>query len=276
MDTEIQIQWDFHRTARAFVASQRRQSDPAAASSRGTDSSLQELNHWMVKRCETAFASRRQEEDGEAVYLLHPPVMVHVAPTVSEEDDLTAAAEDFNFEEDETHYAHPHCEYAEFTFSVVFNDTWRVPTLYFTCYRGDGAPLRRREVLDILLRGQRSARSSDEDEALWEFVSQEEHPVTGTPAYFLHPCRTADRMGELIKLRHEVDEVGDSCPLLSWMSMVLPAVGCKVSSLVFCRTMDILRSHASNAKQGAVHPGLELPENSSSSDKSVVRQENRN
>ena len=96
----------------------------------------------------------------------------------------------------------------------------------------------------MLLRDRPRSRSADEEEALWEFVSREEHPATGRPAFFLHPCRTAELMrGMLAARRDSKDGEGDDehCPLLSWMSVVLPTVGCKVSSRAFRRTLARMR-----------------------------------
>jgi len=171
-------------------------------------------------------------------------------------------------------------DYVEWTFSILFHETYRVPTLYFACHRtSDGLFLSRREVLRILLARQRyyyyertthtdsgssredgdyrpggsspsaeeRLRREEEEEMLWEFVSQEEHPATGAPSYFLHPCRTAERMESMQMMQSSGEENnndgeggdigndGRDCPLLSWMSMILPVVGCKIPSEVFCR-----------------------------------------
>ncbi len=98
--------------------------------------------------------------------------------------------------------------------------------------------------------------------------------MTGQPSYFLHPCRTAERMElmmsyhpyyhhhrfgqqqqqkqhvdsekkqmEEIEIEVEGNEDGEHCiiPLLSWMSMILPVVGCRLSPEVFCRVRRTLR-----------------------------------
>lgn len=177
--------------------------------------------------------------------------------------------------------------YTEWSFNILLHTTWRVPTLYFSCCHSDGTPLCRREVLDTLLllllrrRQQRLPNNNDnatsscaeekndndtndyDDESSWEFISQEEHPITGKPSYFLHPCRTAERMELMMSYRHhqfhrhhtfhqqsgqqvdsektdaeaegDYDEQHRIIPLLTWMSMILPVVGCKISPEVFCR-----------------------------------------
>ena len=183
-------------------------------------------------------------------------------------------------------------EITEWSFSIVFHELWRVPTLYFQCCHIDGTPLLRQEVLKILFNISSTLTSSGSlehdsltnkiddpgalggdaaeimmtEEQTWEFVSQEEHPMTGMPCYFLHPCQTAVRMELLL---HSHQQQGHSnhenrqqkynwkrgnhydhkaftvnpreCPLLSWMSMILPVVGCKISSDSFCQVIETKR-----------------------------------
>lgn len=152
-------------------------------------------------------------------------------------------------------------QYTEWTFSIVYHDVWRVPTLYFQCIHTDGTMLSRNEVLEILLQETSNAHGYHDtltitEEELWDFVSQEEHPITGTPSFFLHPCQTTARMELLLNQPHCQDE---SCmdgrdtmqqfPLLSWMSMILPTVGCKISPELFCSIHDTMtRSRQSNEK----------------------------
>ncbi len=189
-------------------------------------------------------------------------------------------------------------DYTEWSFSILLHATWRVPTLYFSCCHSDGTPLCRREVLDMLLlprelswindasvhrdeeqNDDNNNDDEDDDELSWEFVSQEEHPITGQPSYFLHPCRTAERM-ELMMSYHqchrhhhqvgqqhvskkkqiikenEIEVKGDEdvehriIPLLSWMSMILPVVGCRLSPEVFCRVRRNLRPQETKRFEG--------------------------
>ena len=91
-----------------------------------------------------------------------------------------------------------------------------------------------------------------------EFISHEEHPITGMPCYCIHPCRTTDRMQFISSSSSSIagtttttssvmedDEehhdpnvnattTAASVPLLlSWMSMILPIVGCCLSSYTY-------------------------------------------
>jgi ubiquitin-like-conjugating enzyme ATG10 len=111
---------------------------------------------------------------------------------------------------------------SQWRFSVVYSDTWKVPVLYFSVQVDSaGNPCSREEVLSML--------PCPEVSDTWDFLSHDEHPVTGAPSYFLHPCRTADRL-ELMLRRHP-DK--DSVVLLSWFSLVLPAVGYRLPPALF-------------------------------------------
>jgi hypothetical protein len=74
---------------------------------------------------------------------------------------------------------------------IVFSTTFNVPVLYFSACKQDGQPLPYKEILDLI-----TCEVGSEDQ--WTFLTQEEHPVLGTPFYMLHPCQTAERMTLLL------------------------------------------------------------------------------
>lgn len=99
----------------------------------------------------------------------------------------------------------------QWNFSIVFSDTYRVPVLYFRVQTLDGSPCERSRVLKWL------PNQSIADS--WDFISQEEHPISGLPSYFLHPCQSSSRLKEILR------STKYSASLLwAWMSMILPAV----------------------------------------------------
>lgn len=55
-------------------------------------------------------------------------------------------------------------------------------------------------------------------------LSMTDHPVTGMPAYFVHPCRTAEAMDAVTEHRN----VTPDGYLLMWLGMVGPSVGLDV------------------------------------------------
>mmetsp|Transcript_57269 Transcript_57269/g.139639 ORF Transcript_57269/g.139639 Transcript_57269/m.139639 type:complete len:492 (+) Transcript_57269:82-1557(+) len=175
-------------------------------------------------------------------------------------------------------------------FSIVYSDTYRVPVLYFHVERyeqmmthneSSSIILGRREVLDMLLKIQRERQQQQQqelsqqddqpndqpDDTTWEFISQEEHPITGFPSFFLHPCQSSDRMNLVLSSllmttsssssitcsnnsKNDNDDDNDnlsdssspSSPsyLWTWMSMIFPAVGHPIPSTYFIKIQNRL------------------------------------
>jgi len=130
----------------------------------------------------------------------------------------------------------------EWSFSVVYSHVWAIPVLYFRVQYLNGMPLSRTQVLNILIIDGMENRSTHEDniedDDSWNFVSYEEHPITGVPSFFLHPCQTSKRLHHLMAAGADNDEnsVAKTNPanvLLSWLSMILPSTGFRISPKVF-------------------------------------------
>ncbi|TYZ64451.1 hypothetical protein PybrP1_001710 [[Pythium] brassicae (nom. inval.)] len=111
-------------------------------------------------------------------------------------------------------------------FHVVFHVVYQTPVLYFRAARLDGSLFPIAYHISMLqLPGSRIGAVV--------VASMEEHPVLGTPFWFLHPCETAAAMELLVKLQHAtVDRTPnskdiDAVPayLLSWLSLVAPLTG---------------------------------------------------
>lgn len=123
----------------------------------------------------------------------------------------------------------------EWHFSIVYSDTWKAPILYFTVEKlglQNGSPCYRFEILKFLEQCSHSNRINDS----WDFLSYDEHPVSGVPSFFLHPCQTLARLSTLVTTNIANDDDDDNHRqrfLLSWMSMILPSVGYAVPSQVY-------------------------------------------
>ena len=107
----------------------------------------------------------------------------------------------------------------EWVMSIVYNHTYCVPVVYFRVHHLDGRSLSYEEVLQNINLLKSNFGSSEIGRSMSsEIISEEEHPVTGLPHYFLHPCKT----DECLDLLHSCnDDVINGLRLLSWMSMVL-------------------------------------------------------
>lgn len=122
--------------------------------------------------------------------------------------------------------------------SISYSHIWRVPVLHFTVQTQNGMPLNRQDVFSLL-----NLHSSDPENANTssDNVSIDEHPVTGLPAYFLHPCQTTDLLEQL-----QCTSGAPGSPesrLWSWMSMKLPSVGILIRPMTFCQIQSELERH---------------------------------
>jgi Autophagocytosis associated protein, active-site domain len=147
-------------------------------------------------------------------------------------------------------------------YSIVYSPTWRAPVLYFTaeetsslsdCQEGDDddddtagvagcGPLSRRQVLQEL-------EATDEE---WNFISSEEHPLTGLPSFFLHPCQTAECLSTIIApsstspAGHVDDDqqewtiVPVAHRLWAWCALVFPAAGLAIPPMTYVAVRDHL------------------------------------
>jgi ubiquitin-like-conjugating enzyme ATG10 len=112
-------------------------------------------------------------------------------------------------------------EELEWRLSCVYSDTWRVPVLYLTVQNKRGSPCSRDELLQAIKNG-----TTDNS---WDFLSAEEHPVTGVPCFFLHPCRTSERLDVLL----DTKSIHSGVRLWSWLSMMVPALNMNISPRTF-------------------------------------------
>jgi hypothetical protein len=153
------------------------------------------------------------------------------------------SVDDLQKTEDVSFYDHesiPTCTLptTEWTFSVAYSHIWHTPILYFTVQMSDGTPLTRQEVVNSLHSYCSDPKSFIDTS---DFVSIDEHPVTGIPSYYLHPCQTLKRL--------EISNANSICPALrlwSWMSMLLPTIGIIIRPTMFLRIQSKLRDAPTN------------------------------
>eukprot|EP00968_Pinguiococcus_pyrenoidosus_P005369 scaffold343_cov245-Pinguiococcus_pyrenoidosus.AAC.37 len=130
---------------------------------------------------------------------------------------------------------------------AVWHPTWRCPVLYFRFFEvvdteAEGGERQLRQA--ALESMEASAALLPESSSLRQlsrsgFVGEEAHPALSVPYYFLHPCGSTERMqllrgevrhrdatdGEVGARARARESLGTYSPLLSWMSMVVPAMG---------------------------------------------------
>ena len=195
---------------------------------------------------EKSIALSRWELIGEkdSLHLSHPSIVTH-HKSCGRERSMQEPSTNDNREdiwlEDNQIFDDPHLhspdkcddeEPIQWDFSVVFSETYKAPVLYFRAQTLEGSPCERSKVLNLL--------PCQHIQDQWDFISQEEHPHSGLPSFFLHPCQTSNRLGLLMKGREGANV------LWTWMSMVLPAVNQSIPSLYFKCIQDYMESEEHN------------------------------
>lgn len=130
----------------------------------------------------------------------------------------------------------------QWTFSIVYSHVWSVPVLYMMVQRLDGTPLPRSQILPLL---EPSSSSSSKE----EFLSCDEHPMTGIPSFFLHPCRTAEKLS-VLECRSETTR------LWSWMAMVLSTVRQPIAPKLYVQVVERLSKNTKVADEDVDQVGL--------------------
>ena len=113
-------------------------------------------------------------------------------------------------------------------YDIVHSPSYQVPVLYVT-FEQQGSTGRRSKVLpsptevyDMLVSS--SFKAQVQTVGVMGALSMTDHPVSGTPAYFVHPCRTSEAMDAVI-----VDSaVQPKEYLMMWLGLVGPSVGLDV------------------------------------------------
>ena len=178
-------------------------------------------------------------------YLQHPSVVQRLHTNIVKNYGINE--EWIEFEDDDVQIEDPQivtnltnddnfpCEDCEWDFTVVYSHVWAMPVLYFQVYKNDGKFMLREEVLRILYLTTSKKHndvmkdgSTNKDEEEWNFVSQEEHPITGRPAYFFHPCQTSSRM-QLIFPGKDMMTSNPCKWIVTWLSLILPSTGFRIS-----------------------------------------------
>jgi len=160
------------------------------------------LQQWYIQR----------NSNDEKEYIVREECVFYhedVTSDVNDEDEIVQNVEDAVIKSFGSNHIAWNC-------SIVFSPTYGVPVFYFRANFLDGTSVGREEVLRVL---NRKADAGGEDDDGWDFVSEEEHPVTGVPHYFLHPCQTPILLNFLSDTVEENISPGQL--LLSWLSMIL-------------------------------------------------------
>ena len=117
--------------------------------------------------------------------------------------------------------------------SVVYSATYQLPTLYFSMHDSstlsyyrlnviltapvpDGRPLTLEDILrsnffrpGVLPQSERTSFALQLPTSQFPLLSQGEHPSTGTPCWYFHPCETEPALRELLEADRETRVIED-------------------------------------------------------------------
>ena len=116
-------------------------------------------------------------------------------------------------------------------YDVVYSPSYQVPVLYLTFAKASTSkciPLPAADELYEMLVPQ-GFKTPMRDFGVMGALSMAEHPITGMPAYFVHPCRTQEALAPL--LRDTSGETGSEPAveyLLLWFGVIGTSVGLSV------------------------------------------------
>ncbi|PCH41188.1 hypothetical protein WOLCODRAFT_137241, partial [Wolfiporia cocos MD-104 SS10] len=114
---------------------------------------------------------------------------------------------------------------------VAFHPTFRVPAFYFTIHHSNGMPLSLDEIVrSSLLRQhtlegtERTPYSVGDPGSPFPMLSQGDHPVFGTPFWYLHPCHTSEVVAEIMAEVQQENWVEEEV-LVRWMEAWFMVLG---------------------------------------------------
>ncbi|KAL4996846.1 hypothetical protein BDV10DRAFT_195624 [Aspergillus recurvatus] len=116
----------------------------------------------------------------------------------------------------------------EVDYDILLSPTYQVPVLYFVLRRAD-KPLGIDKVYEYLVPDQ---HRNIQNVGIMGGISFGYNPVSGTPAFFVHPCNTADAMRDIAS-EHGISP---EAYLIIWLGLVGTSVGLQLSSELFKAT----------------------------------------
>lgn len=112
---------------------------------------------------------------------------------------------------------------ARVQYDIVHSVSYQVPVLYITF---KNLPADYRMSVDIVYNLLVPVQYKQQIRivGIMGALSMTEHPVTGVPAYFVHPCRTAEAMGDIVRGQ----SIEPARYLMLWVGMIGSSVGLHV------------------------------------------------
>ncbi|KAI4233324.1 MAG: hypothetical protein LQ349_004478 [Xanthoria aureola] len=146
-------------------------------------------------------------------------------------DDLTT--EDIEtYDEAAIHHASASEHLPSVQYDVVHSQSYQVPVLYFHYHDAAHAHKLLHRVYDALV--PKNHAPGLRAVGILGAISMGNHPMTGTPACFIHPCNTAEALRQIIDGRL----VSSLEYLQIWFGLVGPSVGLYLPTELVAKSMD--------------------------------------
>ncbi|KAK2871924.1 hypothetical protein FQN49_002701 [Arthroderma sp. PD_2] len=177
------------------------------------------------------WADVRFDNASEPVLVVRKFIYLHATDSdtksPAEEGDLeTENEEDAEIDDPEALVRQPaSIQKYEVEYNITLSPTYQVPVLYF--FLRDGPSCRPNEldrVYDLLIPAQ--FRSELREVGVMGGISITNHPITGIPVYFVHPCATSEALKSVAGSKEQTIETY----LLLWLGLVGNCVGLNVPS----------------------------------------------
>lgn len=110
------------------------------------------------------------------------------------------------------------CDIYTCVYNVIFSDSFTCPVLYLNVHKSNGRLLTYEEIYEFF------HLHNDKSDNL--VLTQQDHPYTNKPFYYLHPCKTNDLM---IATRMSSSSERAINLTLKWLSFTFAALGIPLS-----------------------------------------------
>ncbi|KAI7862514.1 autophagocytosis associated protein [Spinellus fusiger] len=104
---------------------------------------------------------------------------------------------------------------------IIYSPIYKLPVLYVMAYHQEGTPLSLEEMYEAIIPEHYHHSLKIASTSSQGSLTQADHPFLNIPAYYLHPCDTANLL-ETVGISQSPTLVY----LQSWLSLLGPVVGC--------------------------------------------------
>ncbi|KDQ29254.1 hypothetical protein PLEOSDRAFT_1103288 [Pleurotus ostreatus PC15] len=118
---------------------------------------------------------------------------------------------------------------------VAYSASFQVPAFYFNIFDSNGSPLPISDILktaffrsSIREHTKATTFAVSAGDAAFPLLSQGDHPVLGSPSWYLHPCETANVVGEIMDEIQHNPGWNDESRLVRWLETWFMVVGTAV------------------------------------------------